>query len=160
MSDQDLKGLGPVEAICLSVSCHERSAWRYRRSLQVPVYGPEGGVDFEESPDRWYKAGDLLPGHLLAVHAPGPTEAHYAFYLDRERGVVFFADLFTNAEGEGLAFVSGECQDEPVRTRESVRRLLDLSFETLCSNHGDPVNIRAKEAIAQALARDQAESRS
>lgn len=160
MGDQDLKQLGPVEAICLSASCHERSAWRYRRSLKVPIYAPQGGVDFEEPPDHRYRAGDRLPGGLLAVHAPGPTEAHYAFYLERDGGVLFCADLLTNAEAEGLAFVPGEYQDEPARTRESVRRLLDLRFETLCSNHGHPVTSGAKEAMAQALARDQAESRS
>jgi len=89
MADKDLKKLGPVEAICLTASCHERSAWRYRRELKVWVYAPQGGVDFEETPDRWYKAGDRLPGDLLAVHSPGPTEAHYSFYLEREGGVVF-----------------------------------------------------------------------
>lgn len=160
MSDQDLTQLGPVEAICLTASCHERSAWRYRRSLKAPIYAPGGGVDFEERPDHWYKAGAHLPGGLLAVHAPGPTEAHYVFYLERDGGVVFCADLLTNAEGEGLAFVPGEYQDEPARTRESVRRLLDLRFETLCSNHGHPVISGAKEVMAQALARDQARSRS
>ena len=45
MSDQDLKQLGPVEAICLTASCHERSAWRHRRSLKAPIYVPGGGVD-------------------------------------------------------------------------------------------------------------------
>ena len=89
MAEKDLKKLGPVEAVCLTGSCHERSAWRYRRELNVPVYAPQGGVDFEETPDRWYKAHDRLPGNLLAVHTPGPTEAHYSFYLEREGGVVF-----------------------------------------------------------------------
>ena len=156
MADKDLKKLGPVEAICLTASCHERSAWRYRCELKVWVYAPQGGVDFEETPDRWYKAGDRLPGDLLAVHSPGPTEAHYSFYLEREGGVVFCADLLTNAGVEGLAFVAGEYQDEPARTRKSVRRLLDLKFETLCTNHGDPVTVGAKEAIVRALANDAA----
>jgi len=75
IAKKDLKKLGPVEAICLTGSCHERSAWRYRRELKVPVYAPQGGVDFEETPDRWYKANDRLPGNLLAVHTPGPMEA-------------------------------------------------------------------------------------
>jgi len=157
MAEKDLKKLGPVEAVCLTGSCHERSAWRYRRELNVPVYAPQGGVDFEETPDRWYKVHDRLPGNLLAVHTPGPTEAHYSFYLEREGGVVFCADLLTNAGVEGLAFVAGEYQDEPARTRESVRRLLDLKFETLCRNHGDPVTVGAKEAIVRALANDAAQ---
>jgi len=154
MAKKDLKKLGPVEAVCLTGSCHERSAWRYRRELSVPVYAPQGGVDFEETPDRWYKAHDRLPGNLLVVHTPGPTEAHYSFYLEREGGVVFCADLLTNAGVEGLAFVAGEYQDEPARTRESVRHLLNLDFRTLCPDHGNPVTVSAKEAITRALERD------
>jgi len=154
MAKKDLKKLGPVEAVCLTGSCHERSAWRYRRELNVPVYAPQGGVDFEETPDRWYKAHDRLPGNLLVVHTPGPTEAHYSFYLEREGGVVFCADLLTNAGREGLAFVSGEYQDEPARTRESVRQLLELQFKVLCPNHGKPVTRRTKEAISRALEKD------
>jgi glyoxylase-like metal-dependent hydrolase (beta-lactamase superfamily II) len=156
MAEKDLKKLGPVEAVCLTGSCHERSAWRYRRELHVPVYAPQGGVDFEETPDRWYKAHDRLPGNLLAVHTPGPTEAHYSFYLEREGDVVFCADLLTNAGSEGLAFVSGEYQDEPARTRESVRQLLDLQFKILCPNHGKPVMRRTKEAITRTLEKDAA----
>jgi glyoxylase-like metal-dependent hydrolase (beta-lactamase superfamily II) len=159
MAEKDLNKLGPLEAICLTGSCHERSAWRYRRELKVLVYAPRGGVDFEETPDRWYKAGDLLPGNLLAVHTPGPTEAHYSFFLERNGGAVFCADLLTNAGGEGLAFVSGEYQDEPARTRESVRRLLNLDFRALCPNHGDPVTVGAKEAITRALERDKKKKR-
>lgn len=154
LEEAELTRRGPVEAICLTASCHERSAWRYRRMLKVPVFAPEGGVDFEETPNRWYRAGDSLPGGLLAVHAPGPTEAHYSFYLARHGGIVFCADLLTNVGSEGLAFVADEYQDDPARTRESVRRLLDLSFAVLCPNHGEPVTRSAKEAIAQALARD------
>jgi glyoxylase-like metal-dependent hydrolase (beta-lactamase superfamily II) len=160
MSAQDLKQLGPVKAIYLTASCHERATSPYRRSLKVPIYAPQGGVDFKEPPDHWYKAGDRLPGGLLAVQAPGPTEAHYAFYLERDGGVVFCADLLTYAEGERLAFVPGGYQDEPARTRESVRRQLVLRFETLCSNHGHPVTSSAKEAMPQAMAQAQAGSRS
>lgn len=145
---------GPIRAIVLSASCHERAAWRYRDQLDVPVWAPEGGVDFEGTPDRWYRAGDRLPGGLVAVHAPGPTEAHYAFYCDRGGGVVLCADLLTHAAGKRLAFVPDEYQDEPERTRESVRRLLDLDFTILCTNHGHPLLEGAKDAIRELLARD------
>ncbi len=150
---------GPIESIVLSASCHERAAWRYRQQLNVPVWAPEGGVDFEGTPDRWYRAGERLPGGLVAVHAPGPTEAHYAFHTDRGGGVVFCADLLTNQEGTGLAFVPDEYQDEPERTRESVRKLLDLDFTILCTNHGDPIFDGAKEAIRELLARDKMDLR-
>ncbi len=157
MKERDLKKLGTVEAICLTASCHERAARRYHESFNVPVYAPRRAVDFvETTPDRWYGLGARLPGGLKAVHSPGPTDAHYSLFLARGGGVVFCADLLTNVGRRGLAFVSGEYQDEPKRTRVSVRRLLDLPFRVLCSNHGAPVTTGAKKAIRRALAKDAA----
>lgn len=156
MEKQDLRKLGEVEAICLTASCHERAAKRYQRIFKVPVYAPVRAVGFEETtPDRWYNPGDRLPGGLEAVHSPGPTDAHYSFYLRKNRGVVFCADLLTY-EGRGLAFVSDEYQDDPKGTRKSVRRLLDLRFKVLCPNHGNPIITGAKKAIRQALVQDRA----
>jgi glyoxylase-like metal-dependent hydrolase (beta-lactamase superfamily II) len=160
MDKDALKKLGTVEAICLTASCHERAASRYRRSFKVPIYAPKRAVDFERAPDRRYHPGTRLPGGLKAVHSPGPTDAHYSFYLGRNGGVVFCADLLTNAKGRGLAFVPGEYQDDPNGTRKSVRRLLDLKFKVLCPNHGAPVKPGAKKAIHQALAKDAAQRKS
>jgi glyoxylase-like metal-dependent hydrolase (beta-lactamase superfamily II) len=154
MAIQDLTKLGTVQAIVLTASCHERSAWRYRREFKVPVHAPAGAVDFEEDPDFWYDQGDHLAGNLIAIHTPGPTEAYYSFFLERDGGVVFCADLLTNYAGEGLRFVADEYQDDPPRIRESVRHLLSLSFRTLCPDHGDPITSGAKETISEALARD------
>ena len=130
LGNPGLTRLGEVEAICLTASCHERSAWQLRRKLRVPVYGPEGGVDFEESPDHWYQADSLLPGGLQAVHAPGPTEAHYAFYLNRHGGVVFCAE--TDVVRRGVA-ESGDLEkltvekimSFPMASIESIRSVQD-----------------------------------
>jgi len=154
MAKQDMGQLGAVHSIVLTASCHERSAWRYRREFKIPVYAPAGAVDFEKDPDFWYDQGDHLAGNLIAIHSPGPTEAYYSLYLERDGGVVFCADLLTNYSGQGLAFVPDEYQDDPPRIRESVRHLLSLEFTTLCPNHGDPITSGAKEAIRDALARD------
>jgi len=157
MKERDLKKLGRVEAICLTASCHERAARRYQRALGVPVLAPRRAVDFvETTPDRRYGSGARLPGGLRAVHSPGPTDAHYSFYLSRGGGVLFCADLLTNVGRRGLAFVASEYQDEPERTRVSVKRLLKLPFKVLCSNHGTPIKAGAKQAIRRALAKDAA----
>jgi len=155
MRPRDLQKLGAVEAICLTASCHERAARRYHESFNVPVYAPRHAVDFEGTrPDRRYGPGARLPGGLKAVHSPGPTDAHYSLYLKRSGGVVFCADLLTNAGSRGLAFVPGEYQDDPKGTRVSVRRLLKLPFKVLCPNHGRPVTTGTKQAIRRALAKD------
>ncbi len=150
LEDSALKGLGKMEAICLTGSCHQRSAWRYRKQFGVRVYAPEGAEGLEEKPDLWYRKGDSLPGGLKAVHAPGPTESHYAFHLDREGGTLFCADIIVH-DGKKLGFVPDEHQDDPKRTRETAKRFLELKFKTLCCAHGGPVTRDAHAAVRAAL---------
>ena len=89
LAETALKRLGTVEAVCLTAKCHQRSAWRYRKQFGVKVYAPQGVRPMEEEPDVLYRAGDLLPGGLQAIHTPGPENVHYAFWLAREPGVLF-----------------------------------------------------------------------
>ena len=148
--DGALPGLGRVEAICLTGSCHQRSAWRYRKRFGALVYAPKGAEGLEEPPDIWYRKEDLLPGGLRAVHAPGPTEVHYAFHLERGRGALFCADILVH-DGKRVRFVTDAYQDDPKRTRRTARRLLALRFGVLCFDHGPPVTRNAHAAILEAL---------
>ncbi len=154
MEGLDLAELGLIDAICLTASCHERAAWRYRELLKVPVYAPAGVVDLEGTPDRSYRHGDRLPGGLIPVHCPGLTEAYYSFHLDRDGGVVFCADLLINAGGAGLIFLPDNYHEDPARTRGSLRRLLDLDMEMLCPAHGNSLKSGVKDAIRGAFEQD------
>jgi len=156
LAESALKCLGRVEAIVLSASCHQRSAWRYRRKLGTKVYAPSGAANLAEKPDATYRPGSRLPGGLRAIHAPGPTDAHYAFRTGRGKGIVFCGDLLKNFPGEGMGFISSEYQDDPARTRRSVRKLLDLRFRVLCFSHGAPVSYRVRRALVDLLRKDRA----
>src|SRR5262245_29944440 len=151
LTDAALASIGPVEAICLTGSCHQRSAWRYRRLLAVPVYAPHGARGLEEKPDVDYAKGARLPGGLMAVHAPGPTRVHFAFHRRAGRGIVFCADILTR-EGAGVRFIEDAYQDEPLLTRTTARSLLRLRFGILCFDHGAPMTRGAKRAIRAATA--------
>jgi glyoxylase-like metal-dependent hydrolase (beta-lactamase superfamily II) len=162
VAEERLRRLGRVEAIVLTAACHQRSAWRFRRAFGVPVLGPHGpGVsptpgDFLEAPDRRYGDGDRLPGGLVAVHAPGPTEAMFALWHPR-KAALFLADLLTRHGRGPLRFVPDEYQDEPRRSRETVRSLhARLRPRVLLLEHGAPVTRGARAALAEALERDAA----
>lgn len=150
LTSRALRDLGTVEAICLTGACHQRSAWRYRRLLGVKVWAPKGAAGLEEKPDVWFRTGDDLPGGLVAVHAPGPTEVHYAFHLTRGRGALFCADVLTHHR-TSVRFVDAAYQDDPKRTRRTAKRFLELRFAILCFDHGAPVTRRAREAVQGAL---------
>ncbi len=150
LADRALARLGDVEAICLTGSFHQRSAWRYRRLFDVKVHAPRGARNLEERPDVWYGRGDRLPGGLRAIHAPGPAEAHYVFHLARGRGALFCSDALMRI-GRAVRFIPSKYQDNPALTRQSVRRLLKLPFATLCFNHGSPLVRGARAVIREAI---------
>ncbi len=147
-----LTALGQIEAIVLTASNHQRSAWRLRDRFHVPVYGPEDGQGYERTPDHLYSGGDLLPGGLTAFHAPGPAEAMHVLWRARPVAVVFLSDLLLRDGAGPPKFSPAEWQEQPHRTRSSVQRLLDdLPFTAVCFAHGAPLVDRAREALQRAL---------
>jgi hypothetical protein len=150
-----LAALGRVEAIVLTAANHQRSAWRLRERLRVPVYGPEGGRGYERAPDHLYSGGDLLPGGLTAFHAPGPSEAMHVLWRARPVAVAFLSDLVVRAGDGPVAFLPAARQEAPHRARASLRRLLDdLPFTAACLAHGAPLTERAREALVRVLDED------
>jgi hypothetical protein len=148
-----LAALGQVTAILLTAQCHQRSSWRYRRELGARVWAPEGTRPMEEEPDERYRAGDLLPGGLRAVHTPGPEEVHFSFLLERDPRVLFCSDLLTNYGGRGLDFVPLKYHDDPAQTRRTVEGFLDLDFDVLSLDHGSAIVDDPKAAIRALLTR-------
>jgi glyoxylase-like metal-dependent hydrolase (beta-lactamase superfamily II) len=147
LAPEALSNFGDFAGICLTAGTHQRSAWRYRRELDVPVYAPALSKLIEEEPDVRYSEGDDLPGGLGAVFTPGAGTTQHTFLLAREGGVAFVPDLFANVPGRGLAIVGEEEMPDPDEARRSIRKLLDLPFATLCLDHGPPVREDPKQAI-------------
>jgi len=148
-----LRPLGTISAIVLTAGNHQRSAWRFRKLFNVPVWAPEDAHGLEDEPDNFYTSGDSLPGGLSAFHTPGPAEIMYTLWLQQHpRGIVFLSDLLTH-EGRGRPeFVPSKYQDAPQRTRLSVQRVLDhLPVDTLCFAHGEPIVGAGKAALRLAL---------
>jgi hypothetical protein len=153
LADAELERLAPVQAICLTAQCHQRSSWRYRRRFGAPVHAPQGVRRMEEEPDEQYAEGELLPGGLRSIRTPGPEEIHFSFLLERDPRVLFCSDLLTNYAGRGLDFVPLKYHDDPAQTRRTVEGLLELDFDVLCLDHGAPIIHDPHAAIRDLLAR-------
>lgn len=156
LAEEFLPRIESAIAICLTGRFHQRSAWRYQKQFGIPVYAPRKGKGYEGTPDHLYDAGDMLPGGLQVIHAPGPTDAHYVFYLERPEGnALFCADLLTRpGPDDYFRFVPSQFMDEPAVTRDSVRKLLDLKIDVLCPNHGHYVLGNVHEVLEEALEKD------
>jgi glyoxylase-like metal-dependent hydrolase (beta-lactamase superfamily II) len=150
LAEEAFAGLGPVAAICLTTSSHQRSAWRLRRELGARVWAPSGLKESDEEPDDTYEEGDSLPGGLRPVFSPGPGTRQHSLLLERDGGVLVTSDLFVNP-GDGLALLPSEYMHDPEQARRTAERLLDLDFAVLCTAHGLPVTDDPKAAIRTAL---------
>jgi hypothetical protein len=150
-----LAALGAPEAIVLTAGNHQRASWRLRRELGIPVFAPQDAHALEEHADGYYLAGEPLPGGLVPFHTPGPIESMHVLWRPAPVSVVFLADLLTHDGRGNLAFVASAYQDEPERTRHSVRRVLEqLAPEVVCFSHGPPLKEGVPEALLRALRED------
>lgn len=153
LTDEALAEIGKVAAICITGGQHQRSAWRYRKALAVPVYAPEGADELEEEPDQWYRDGDSLPGGFKAIQTPGLSSG-FALLMVTEggSGALFCGDLLVRVADAGpFQLLPDEYLDDPTLARESAGQLAQLQVEILCPAHGAPCLTGCGQAIQKAL---------
>ena len=148
-----LTKLGPITAICLTATCHQRSAWRYRERFGAKIYGPSGGR-LAAKPDRFYRAGSRLPASLCAIRTPGPFGNHHALLWQSGSGALFAGDLLIHLRAGHLRFTHDGHHEDKTLLRRSAAAILRLKFRALCTAHGVPITSGAKRAVRDALARD------
>ena len=151
LAPEALASLPPPEAILLNARTHQRSAWRYRRELEIEVWLADDAPAAEEEPDHRYTEGETLPGDLEVIRTPGPEWPHYSFLLEQAPGVLFCSDLISHDGAGTVRFVAPQYHEDPKETRRSVERLLDLDFTILCLDHGAPLKNDPKAAIRDLL---------
>ena len=148
-----LERLPETQAICLTAGSHQRSAWRLRRELGVPVHAPALVREVEEEPDVRYGDGDSLPGGLVAYFTPGAGTTQHTLVRPGDKGISFCPDLLLRSEGGPLEMVPDEFLVDPEEARRSVATLLELPFTLLCLTHGGPIADDPKGAIRALLGR-------
>ena len=91
--------------------------------------------------DRALKEGDEVAGFTV-LDVPGHSAGHVAFWREADRTLVC-GDVFTNIDTitglPGLHEPKSFFTPDPVRNRESMRRLAALEPELVCFGHGRPL---------------------
>ncbi len=149
LEPQALEALGRVAAIVLTSGSHQRSAWRLRGELEVPVWAPALAQELDEEPDERYGHSAIVPGDLVAFYTPGAGTTQHTLVLDDYVG--FVPDLVVNPPGGPLALTPDEYVHDPKLARESVRLLLEQGLEILCPAHGLPIVDDVHGALQEAL---------
>jgi hypothetical protein len=146
--------------IVLTNRHHLRHSERYAQAFGCPIRCSDVGLhEFERGPkvEGFAFGEELAPGitaHQLGAICPDDTAIHIRTAGD---GALAFADGLTRPRGGGLAFVPGFLMgDDPsavrARLRESLRRLLDLDFDSLLFAHGEPLVGGGRVALREFVA--------
>jgi glyoxylase-like metal-dependent hydrolase (beta-lactamase superfamily II) len=97
--------LQDVCAVVMTHGNHQRSVWRFRKELNVPVYAPSDVHDLDEEPDILIDEGSPLPGGLRTIRATGFSDACYLVYAHEDgTGVLFCGDLICHDPGGPYRF--------------------------------------------------------
>ena len=154
LAESAMAALQDVCAVIMTHGNHQRSAWRFRRELGVPVYAPSGVHDLDEEPDILFEEGSPLPGGLQAIRARGFTDACYLSYTHEDgTGVLFCGDLICHDVGEAYRFPVEPSYFDPEGGRADARRLLKLPLTVLCAAHAEPSLDCCRQALEGAVAK-------
>jgi glyoxylase-like metal-dependent hydrolase (beta-lactamase superfamily II) len=137
LAPEALAELGEIQAIVLTAASHQRSAWRLRAELEVPVWAPALAQELEEEPDERYGHSMVLPADLVAFSSPGAAPDQHTLVLDDYVG--FVPDLVQSLVDGELKLTDDEYLENPIQARETVRLLLEQSIDILCPAHGVPL---------------------
>jgi glyoxylase-like metal-dependent hydrolase (beta-lactamase superfamily II) len=74
-----------------------------------------------------------------------------ALVTRRGGGIVLIGDAVMNAPGRGLHLLPNQYIEDRKLARTSLRKLLELNFETVTFAHGHPLTKNAKKRLAAFL---------
>ena len=139
-----------IQAVIVTVGWHERSRRLFGKRTRTPVFVPELDLCMLEDLDsrKVYRDGDILPGELRAIGAPGLTRGENVLLSGTNGGTLFVGDcLGTTAKWapDGMP-IGGHPTGHPI-PKDTLSHLLDLDFVNLCPGHGDPILGNGKQKL-------------
>lgn len=98
--------------------------------------------------DQTLQGGEEIPGTggVKAIHTPGHTAGHLAFFILGEGGTIFLGDAASNMVKLGFSILYENFQ----LGKQTLTNISRLSFERACFSHGGPI---LSNASAQLQAR-------
>ncbi|GAC1580417.1 MAG: MBL fold metallo-hydrolase [Sphingomicrobium sp.] len=98
--------------------------------------------------DRLLEHGDspFFAPDLEVIHAPGHSAGQIALLWRRRGGILFVADTCVNRGGFKMIVAT----EDPDLARETLRKLAQYDFESVCVMHGKPVMAGGGRAFRQA----------
>ena len=146
--------LAAPKAIVLTVFFHRRSVDAIRERMpDVPVWAPQGS-ELDDLAFRAFRAGDELPGRIVALGTARPDEV--VLWHPTSGSLIPGDVLLGDDAGGGIRLCPDSWLPDGVDQADlarSLRPILDLPVERVLVSHGDPVLSGARSALSAAIGR-------
>ncbi|MFN8644513.1 MAG: MBL fold metallo-hydrolase [Candidatus Binatia bacterium] len=143
-----------VARILLTNRNHVRDANRIRSrtGARTAIHAADAGYAEGQGAvvDEHLTVGEVV-GPLHVVGVPGKSPGEVAFHWPERRLLIVGDAVIGNPPGR-LALLRERVMEDPNQLRASVRRLLDLDFETLLVGDGAPLLSGARAELAALVA--------
>jgi glyoxylase-like metal-dependent hydrolase (beta-lactamase superfamily II) len=151
LTEQILTKLEPVQSIILTTQNHQRSAWRYRRVLGVPVYAPNGSQKMDEEADFYYGEDGPLPDGFTALPVKGFATGMSLIYGAEGETVAFCADLIYDDPDSTYRFPREPGYFNSEGGIHDARVLIEQDVDILCIGHGRTIIGGVNGILQQAI---------
>jgi glyoxylase-like metal-dependent hydrolase (beta-lactamase superfamily II) len=141
----ELLGRFPAQAIVITNANHERQSAELAAELKIPRYAQRKAAGEVEA-DFWVEEGDLLFGCLQVIELPGAADGEMALYFPALRLLVI-GDALINMDTTGFTPLPAKYCNDAGQLRESLKKLLAISFEMMTFGHGLPLVHQAKSQL-------------
>ena len=114
------------------------------------------GSDAEHAKNEGTELDDTLEvgervGPLEVIDAAGKSPGEVAFFW-RERRILVVGDAVIGTPSGRCGLLPDRVKDDPAHLRGSVRKFLDLDFDTLLVGDGEPILEGAKAKLEELIA--------
>lgn len=151
LTGQAMAGLSDINSIILTASHHQRSAWRFRRELGVPVYAPQGSPTMDESADIEYGPAGPLPAGFTALPLTSFPTGVTLIYRAGDEVAAFCADLIYDDPDSTYRFPREPGFFNRAKGREDAQALIEQNVDILCVGHGRTVFEGVNEILQNAI---------
>ena len=155
-AEDDLEAIGieGVTRILLTNRNHSRAANRVRNrtGARTAIHGN----DAEHARNEGTKLDDRLEvgeriGPLEVINAAGKSPGEIALFW-RDRGILIVGDAVVGNPSGQCGLLPDRVKDDPGGLRRSVRKFLDLDFDTLLVGDGESILEDAKARLEELVA--------
>lgn len=164
MSDDEAREIEEIQSpthILLTCEYHVRKSVAYRERWGCQVLANRMELNwYDIALDGHFEDGERLWGKVDPIFVPDVKFQETAFLVPEESGVLIVGDLLAGGR-QDVGIPDGElavCGPQYVadlgKARQSLRKLLDLRFDTLCFAHGTPLRDEAKGKLQEYLETD------